>query len=152
MKNQIIRIVPLWLLLCTLQPSEALPQTPVTLENALLLNGSIVSTDQFARVTRGVIALAGRPPGSQCRSLMPFYIYLKRGGKIVDANAYAHNHSVMRYEIAEILKMAQAGDQLIIDPAEPGNAAGRKIIMIKSTQIVPQFKWFYVLNGKKDNC
>ncbi|MCF0073297.1 hypothetical protein LZD49_22655 [Dyadobacter sp. CY261] len=153
MKTKTLKIIFAVTLFCSLQASVALPHPTDSFDsNPLLLNGNVIGTAEFARVTRGVITLAKSDPASKQRTLVPFLIYLKRDGKIVNGSAYAHNHAVMRYEIAEVLKSAQAGDQLIIDPSEPNKVIGRQVITIKSTQIVPQFEWFFGLNKKKDNC
>lgn len=147
MHFQTVKFISAMILLYSLQSSVALPKSACITNSPLLLNGHVMNTSQFAHVTRGVLtvvrgdAASGQP--------VPFLIYLKRNGKIVDADAYAHNFAVLRYEIAEILESAQAGDQLVIDPVWPGNAADRKIITIKGTQILPRFQW---LNQKKDNC
>ncbi|WP_426293123.1 hypothetical protein ACN9ML_27710 [Dyadobacter endophyticus] len=148
-----IKIIPAMVLFCSLQASVALPKSAGPAHsNPVLLNGKVVTIEQLTYVTRGVLTLMKGDPASERKTNIPFLIYLRRGGKIVDAQADAHNHAVMYYEIAEILKSAQAGDQLVIDPVEPGDKAAQKVITIKSTQIVPQFNWFYGLNKKKDNC
>ncbi|SEI43954.1 hypothetical protein SAMN05216327_101582 [Dyadobacter sp. SG02] len=148
-----IKIIAAMILLCSLQASVAFPEPAgPTDNNPLMLNGKAVTTEQFAYVTRGKLTLTAADPVSEKQTLVPFLIYLKRGGKIVDSEAYAHNHAVMYYEVADILKFAQAGDQLVIDPVGSDNKAARKMFTIKNSQIVPQFNWFYVLKPKKDNC
>lgn len=150
MKSQTIRITLAAWLFCTLQASVALPKTTDSNENALLLNGTVVTTGQFGHVVRGVISLAKR--GSDPKSLVSFHIYLKRNGRIINAEGYPHNFAVQHWEISDILKWAEPGDQIIVDPAEPQNAAGRKVITVKETQILPQFQWWYGVKSKKDNC
>jgi hypothetical protein len=108
--------------------------------------------EQLAWAARGVLAVVKRDAASTQSTRVPFYIYLKRDGKIVDANAYAHNHSVMQYELAEVLRSARAGDQIVIDPAVKSDAVGRSIITVKTTQLVPHFDWSYGLKQKKDGC
>jgi len=153
MNIKAIRIIPAVILLCSLQASVALPKSSDPADNnPLLINGKVVTTEQFAYVTRGVLSLVKADPASDKPMPVPFLIYLRRAGKIVDAEAYAHNHAVMYYEVAEILKFAQAGDQLVIDPVGSAEKAAQKVITIKNSQIVPQFQWFYVLNPKKDKC
>jgi hypothetical protein len=151
MKTKAFKIAAAMILLCSLQATVGLPQPPdVSPANPLLLNGRVVTIEQFAYVNRGIVSLAkGDAPSG---TAIPFYIYLRRGGKILNAEAYAHNHAVLRYEIADILKSAKTGDELIIDPSEPANKTCRKIITIKYTQILPQFDWSYGLIKKKDNC
>jgi len=150
MNFKAIKIIPAMILLCSLQASVAFPEP--TENNPLLINGKVVTAEQFAYVTRGKLTLVKGNPASEKQTPVPFLIYLKRGGKIVDAEAYAHNHAVMYYEVAEILKSAQAGDQLVIDPVDSANKTAQKVMTIKNSQIVPQFNWLYVLKPKKDNC
>jgi hypothetical protein len=153
MNTKAIKIIAALMLFYSLQASVALPK-PVDPAHSspVLLNGKVVTIEQLTYVTRGVLTLMKGDPASERNTNIPFLIYLKRGGKIVDAQADAHNHAVMYYEIAEILKSAQAGDQLVIDPVDSGDKTAQKVITIKSAQIVPQFNWFYGLNRKKDNC
>jgi hypothetical protein len=153
MNLKAIKIIPAMILLCSLQASVALPKPADAIDNnPLLVNGKVVTTEQFGHITRGMLTLAKSGTASEGQTPVPFLIYLRRSGKIVDAEAYAHNHAVMYYEVAEILKFAQAGDQLVIDPVGSTDKAAQKVITIKSSQIVPQFQWFYVLNPKKDKC
>jgi hypothetical protein len=153
MNSKAFKIIPAMILLYALQASVALPNPADTADsNPMRINGKTVTTEQFAYVTRGKLTLVKGDAASEKQMLVPFLIYLKRGGKIVDAEAHAHNHAVMYYEVAEILKSAQAGDQLVIDPVKPEHKAAQKVITIKNTQIVPQFDWFYVFRQKKDNC
>jgi hypothetical protein len=150
MKTQTIRITLAAWLFCTLQASVALPKTTDLHESTLLLNGTAVNTEQFGQVMRGVISLAKTGSGSP--SLVPFHIYLKRQGHIINTEGYPYNFAVRQWEIAEILKSAEPGDQIIIDPAEAQNGIGRKVITVKSTQILPRFQWFYLVKSKNDKC
>ncbi|GGM79722.1 hypothetical protein GCM10010967_09350 [Dyadobacter beijingensis] len=152
MKTRTLKITLALTLLCTLQASVALPETIAAFTSSLLLNGHAISTEAFGQVTRGTISLARDNAGSGGKTLVAFYIYLKRNGRIVDAEAYGHNHAVLRYELSEVLRLAEAGDQLVIDPLGPGNGDDRRVLTIKKTQIVPQFEWFYGMKKKKDNC
>lgn len=153
MNLKAIKIIPAMILLCSLQASVALPKpAEPTNNNPLLVNGRVVTTEQFAHVTRGKLTLVKSDAASEKQTPIPFLIYLRRGGRIVEAEAYAHNHAVMYYEVSEILKSAQAGDQLVIDPVKQEDKGAKKVITIKNTQIVPQFNWFYVFRQKKDNC
>ncbi|MHA4742324.1 hypothetical protein [Dyadobacter sp. MSC1_007] len=153
MRTSIPKILYCLFMLGTLNASVALPQPPETVNgNPLLLNGAVVTMEQLAWAARGVLAVVKRDAASTQSTRVPFYIYLKRDGKIVDANAYAHNHSVMQYELAEVLRSARAGDQIVIDPVVKSDAVGRSIITVKTTQLVPHFDWSYGLKQKKDGC
>lgn len=140
-------------LLGTLNASVALPGPPETVNcNPLLLNGASVTMDQLGWATRGILSIVKNKLNATQNTRIPFYIYLKRDGKIMDANADAHNRPVLQYELAEILRSARAGDQIVIDPAVKTDAAGRSVITVKSTQLGPQFDWSYGLKLKKDGC
>lgn len=148
-----IKIIPAMILLYALQASVALPKSPDTIEsNSLLINGRAIAADQFSHVVRGTLTLVKGNAASKQKTAVPFLIYLKRSGKTVNPESYAHNFAVWSYEIDDILQYAQAGDELIIDPVKQQNNSGRKVITVKRTQILPRFQWFYVLNPKKDNC
>lgn len=153
MNFKAVKIIPAILLLFALQASVALPKSAnAPDENSLLINGRVVTTEQFAYVTNGILTIAKSNSVSNQKTALPFLIYLKRGGMIVNPESHGHNFAVWSSDVHDILEYAEAGDQLIIDPVKPHNTSARKIITIKKTQIVPRFQWFYVLKPKKDNC
>nr|WP_295935085.1 hypothetical protein [uncultured Dyadobacter sp.] len=153
MQNKFLQIIPAVVLLCALHASVALPKADDSVRSiALLLNGKTIDTRQLSGVSRGVISLSVNSKSSDKGQVIPFYIYLRRDGKIVDAQAYAHNYAVSHYDIAEVLKSARAGDELIIDPANQNDKTARRTIIVNNTQVVPQFNWLNGWIGKKDNC
>lgn len=153
MNFKAVKIIPAILLLFALQASVALPKSAnAPDENSLLINGRVVTTEQFAYVTNGILTIAKSNSVSNQKTTLPFLIYLKRGSMIVNPESHGHNFAVWSSDVHDILEYAEAGDQLIIDPVKPHNTSARKVITIKKTQIVPRFQWFYVLKPKKDNC
>ena len=121
--------------------------------NPLLLNGHPVEYKLLSSVNRGMITLVKGNPESSDAARVPFLIYLKRAGKIVNPDSHAHNHAVMQYEMAEILRYAKAGDEIVIDPASKEDAVARRIIPVTYLQVGPQFQWFYGMGmSKKDGC
>ena len=153
MKNITFNLLLVLLFTLTLAVSEALPAntTDNFYYNPLLLNGKSMNIEKFSVVAKGVLGMIGGNSESGQREKIPFFIYLKRAGKIVDASTCTHNHPVMAVEISEVLKFAKAGDELIIDPANKTEKAGRRVLTVKNYQPAPQFNWFYGL-GKKDKC
>lgn len=153
MKNISLNLLLTLLFTLTLAVSEALPGSTADsfYYNPLMLNGKSMNIEKFSLVAKGVLSMMGENSGSGQREKIPFFIYLKRAGKIIDANAYTHNHSVMSVEISEVLKSAKAGDQLVIDPVNKGEKAGRRVLTVKSYQPAPAFNWFSGLI-KKDKC
>lgn len=153
MNFKAIKIIPAMALLYTLHASVALPKpSGTTDDNALLINGRVVTAEQFAHVTWGTLTLAKSNAVGGQKAAVPFLIYLKRGNMIVNPESHGHNFAVWSSEIRDILEFAEAGDQLIIDPVKPHNTSARKVIIIKKTQVIPQFQWFYLPRQKKDNC
>ena len=153
MKSVILKFFVSMSLIFTLSVSEALPENAVDnfYLNPLLLNGKSVDFSIFSMVNTGMISLAGNPD-SESKTKIPFYISIKRSGKIVEAYSNIHHHAVLEVNMAEILKYAQVGDQIVIDPAEMKGQIGRKIIAVKPEQFWPIFDWSYGLNKSKGGC
>ncbi|WP_221393962.1 hypothetical protein [Dyadobacter sp. NIV53] len=154
MKNVALNLFVSMSLILTLPVSEAFPENTADnfYPNPLLLNGKSVEFSIFSLVNTGKISLVKGNPDSELKTKIPFYIYIKRSGKIVDAYSYAHNNAVTEFEMAEILKFAQVGDQIFIDPAGKNEQVGRRIIVVKPEQLWPRFDWSYGLNKRKDGC
>lgn len=154
MKNVILNIFLSMSLIFTLSVSEAYPENAADnfYANPLLLNGESVEFSVFSSVNRGMISLVKGNPESETKTKTPFYIYIKRAGRMVDAYSYAHNNAVTEFEMAEILKFAQVGDQIIIDPANKNEQVGRRIITVKPEQLWPNFDWSFGINKSKDKC
>ena len=152
MKNVALKFFVSMTLLFTLSVSEALPENAADFYlNPLLLNGKSVEFSIFSFVNTGMISLAGNPD-SGSKTKIPFYISINRSGKIVEAYSNTHHHAVTEVNMAEILRFAQVGDQIIIDPAEKNEQVGRKIIVVKPQQLWPKFDWSYGLNKSKGGC
>ena len=153
MKNNLWKIVGALTVFFSLPPSVALPRETMDgfYWNPVLLNGRSVSPAQLAAASAGKLSLVKFSPKSNSVTKVPFTIYLRRGGMIVNASAYEHNNAVLEGDIYEILKPAKAGDQLIIDPVDQDGQIGRRVITVQSSQLTPQFKWFGFYK-KGDGC
>ncbi|REA57863.1 hypothetical protein DSL64_22310 [Dyadobacter luteus] len=147
MRNLLVKITCLFVVLLSFSVSNGLPKNGVK-TTSLLLNGQKVSSDMFSWVTRGRLSV-----GLDAGDAVPFYIYLKREGRIVNAEAYAHNHAVQEYEMAEILKFAKDGDQIVVDLAGQLNNSDRKIIVVKQKRFIPDlYMWLGLSKNKNDGC
>jgi hypothetical protein len=151
MKSNLLYAVFSLVMLLSVPVSNALPKDSNSGSNALLLNGKNVDVSLFSWVTRGKLSLLEGNSDTKSRKQVPFYAYIKRDGKIVDAESHAHNHAVMEIEMAEILKKAMDGDQIVVDPAGKSENAGRKIIVVKQKQFMYNFDWWLGLNNKNGN-
>jgi len=120
--------------------------------NPLLLNGKSVEFALFSSVQNGKISLVKGNPESDQKTIIPFYVYLKRDGKIIDANSYKHNNAVEEFEMSEILRSAKPGDQIVIDPADKNEEVGKRIITVRQEQIILPFQWFYTGIKSKGGC
>ncbi|MCE7040659.1 hypothetical protein [Dyadobacter sp. CY312] len=151
MKSNLLYTVFFLATLLSVPVSNALPKDNKSDSNALLLNGKNVDMSLFSWVTRGKLSLSEGNSETKSLKRVPFYAYIKRAGKIVDAQSHAHNHAVMEIEMAEILKKAIDGDQIVVDPAGKNENAGRKIIVVKQKQFMYNFDWWLGLNKKSGN-
>lgn len=116
---------------------------------ALMLNGKVTNENALASVTTGKLSLEAWQAASGKTEPVPFYAYLIRAGKIVDADAFAHNNAVTEIEMSAILKPAKDGDRMIIDPAVENTKAKRRVIIVKQYRFI----WWPWQNGQaKDGC
>ncbi|WP_159473182.1 hypothetical protein [Dyadobacter sp. 3J3] len=152
MKNQIMRISVILLYTFTISISEALPKNNVANGVTLLLNGKLATPEKFVYVTNGRLTMVDINAKPSPKTELPFFAYLRREGKIVDVNAYGRNFSVRSIELTEILKTAQVGDDIIIEPANKKDISGRKIIYVRYSMLFPIFNWFPFLNKNKGGC
>ena len=153
MENKILTLLLALSLTLTLPVSQALPETlrDHLTNNSFLIDGKQVNMDQLSTISRGLLSIEINNTESGKTDRIPFLIYLKRAGKIVDADAYAHNNLVESIEISEVLQAAQPGDELVIDAVNKDVTTMRRVVVIKSSRPVPQFQWFYT-GIKKDKC
>jgi len=152
MKTKMIHLLMSVMLLFTVLITQALPKNADEKVNLspMLLNGKSVEPAMFSAVRYGRISIVNS--GYGLKDKIPFYIYLKRDGKIIDADSKGHNATVFEFEIAEILKSAKVGDQIIVDPAGQTGQTGRKIITVSPQQVGPKFNWYYGLVKNSDGC
>lgn len=152
MKNHIPRILMILIYTSTVLISDALPKNSTNSSISLRLNGKLTEPKEFIHVTNGRLTLVDHNSKSGPNAELQFFAYLKREGKIVDVNAYAHNFSVRSIELAEILRSAKVGDDIIIEPAQKTNVSERKIIYVTYSMLFPVFNWFPFLNKNKGGC
>lgn len=150
MKNQRVLLILIYLLAVSV--SDALPKSKTGNSISLVLNGKVTEPENFFYTTNGRLTLVDINSKSGAKTELPFFAYLRRDGKIVDVNAYAHNFSIRSIELADILGSAQVGDDIVIEPANKANISDRKIIFVRYSQLFPIFQWFPFLNKNKGGC
>lgn len=122
--------------------------------NPLLLNDKVVDPTAFSTASVGKLSIVKGDPESGRKVKVAFYAYIKRSGFIIDGGETSQNQPVTEVDIAQILKFAKAGDQLVIDPANKNDETGRRVITVHQAQLAPiQMKWLYgVIKSKNDGC
>ena len=121
-------------------------RTGTLVGNPLLLNGKLMDLTQLTTNTTGVLSLVKGESGTQ----VPFRVYLRRAGQLVGTSACTHNPAVTEIEIAQVLRGAQPGDELVVDPAS--DEVGRRLITIHKPLYAPYLPWFFSTNKGKDGC
>lgn len=131
--------------------SEAFPKTETDSFNSYpLLNEKPTDLTNVSATSTGMLTLVKENRVSGKSEKVPFLIYLRRAGKIINADSYAHNNAVTSINIADVVRSAQPGDELVIDPTVTSDKVGRRIIIIKNP--VPVYQWFPIPNKDKDEC
>jgi hypothetical protein len=93
----------------------------------VMLEGQILDYADFKLKGQGQLSIVS---GGQAAAVVPFYIYLRRNGKIVTAcKINALNQPVCSINIADVLSYSKVGDMLIIIPATM--PCGKAKIMLK---------------------
>ena len=107
--------------------------------------------DKLATINSGKLSIVKIVDHSNQKVVVPFYAYIRREGKIVDSESYAHNHAMKEVEMSEVLKSSRVGDELVIDPVEK-RSGGQRTVILKQKVFVPHFQWFNTGKKNMDNC
>lgn len=94
--------------------------------NALLFNGKPLN-EQFSLSSRGILTMVM----SDSKTKIPFKIYLKRQDRIVPLGGSSYENKLTEIEVSQILKFANLGDQLIIEPVEKKPQTAIKVIFLR---------------------
>lgn len=152
MKNTPIIFLYAAILMLTLTVSSFFPRNSNGgfYTNPYLLNGKAFNFEQLSSLNTGKLSIVQMHQESAQKTQIPFYAYIRRNGKIINADSYTNNHAVLVVEISEILKSARPGDELVIDPAIKNNGVQQRSVILKSG--LPQFQWYFSGNKSKNNC
>lgn len=154
MKNTPISFLYVAILMFTLTVSNSFPRDSDGrfYTNPYLLNGKAFNFEQLSSLHTGKLSIVQTHQETATKTKMPFYAYIRRNGKIIDADSYSHNHAVTVVEISEILKSARPGDELVIDPAIKNKGIQQRSVILQSSSLKPPFQWFFLDNKSKNNC
>ena len=99
--------------------------------NPLLINNKTLNYADFSMASKGILTVvSGNPETTQIEKI-PFRIYLRRNGESIDSGASDVTRSVLEIDLAPILAIAQAGDDLIIEPVRASDARAKRSIKLK---------------------
>ena len=116
--------------------------------NSLLFNDKPLVYDQFSLSSRGVLKMVMSNSETKELISMSFKIYLKRQDKILHFGEFNHGNGISEIEVSEILKFANLGDQLVIEPVEKKAQMSTRVIFLRYSY----FLEFLYRGGNKDGC
>ena len=117
--------------------------------NPLLLNNRLFDYANFSMTSRGILTMVAGNPKTEEIEEIPFIIYLRRDGKIINRGASDTTRAVMTVDVASVLAIAKAGDYLVIEPTRKSDARARRIIKLKEGFFNPNLLSFL---KKGDGC
>jgi hypothetical protein len=118
------------------------------LYNSLLFNGKPLVYDQFSLSSRGVLTMVMGDSKTKETKTMLFKVYLKRQDKILPFGISNQGNGVTELDVSEILKFANLGDQLVIEPVEKKAQMSVTVIFLRYSY----FLEFLNRGGNKDGC
>lgn len=99
--------------------------------NSVLFNGKPLVYDQFSLSSRGVLTMVMNDSKTKEMKSMLFKVYLKRQDKILPFGISNQVSGVTELEVSEILKFANLGDQLVIEPVEKKAQMSTRVIFLR---------------------
>jgi hypothetical protein len=99
--------------------------------NPLLLNDQPLDYNHFSLESKGQLKLVKGGTGASDMVEIPFYVYLRRNGTMIPLpgdNPLKQKH--MSVDISTIMKLAQPGDHLIIEPVNKDDWQSKRILKL----------------------
>ncbi len=101
--------------------------------NPITLNGQVLDYSNFNIRSQGQLSVVTGDPKSPGASKVPFYIALRRNGKIIKETKMGFlNQQIYSIDIAKVLSFSKPGDELIITPANKTDWKAKRILKIIS--------------------
>ena len=123
-------------------------ENEITFYNSLLFNGKPLVYDQFSLSSRGILTMVMSDSKTKETKTMLFKVYLKRQDKILPFGVSNQGNGVTEVDISDILKFANLGDQLVIEPVEKKAQMSTRVIFLRYSY----FLEFLNRGGNKDGC
>jgi hypothetical protein len=116
--------------------------------NSLLINGKPLINEQFSLSSRGVLTMVMNDTKTKEKTVVLFKIYLKRQNNIVPLGGSAYESELSEIEVYDILKFANLGDHLIIEPVDKKQQTATRVIFLRQSF----FLEFLNRGNNKDGC
>ncbi len=98
--------------------------------NPLIVNDKPLDYTMFGIYSKGVLAVVKGNLDMPNAEKIPFRVYLRRDGAIVNNPQCNSSQQVFSIKLSEILKGAKLGDHLIIEPVRASDRSAKRIIKL----------------------
>lgn len=104
--------------------------------NPLVLNGKPLDYQTFWKGSKGLLALVKGNPNSADATRVPFKIYLKHEGQVVNKGLSSDSRELYEVEVAHVLALARFGDELVIEPALKSDVKAKRVIKLAKIDLM----------------
>lgn len=104
--------------------------------NPLVLNGKTLDYQTFWKGSKGLLALVKGNPNSADATRVPFKIYLKHEGQVVNKGLSSDSRELYEVEVAHVLALARFGDELVIEPALKSDIKAKRVIKLAKIDLM----------------
>ena len=104
--------------------------------NPLTLNGLPLNNVTFWKGSKGILALVKGNPNAAGSPKVPFKIYLKHEGQIINKGLSSDTRECYEVQVDYILALADFGDELIIEPARKSDALAKRVIKLTKINLM----------------
>lgn len=99
--------------------------------NPLMLNETPLDYNVFSLASKGELTVIKGAPTTGETMQVPFYVYLRRSGtKVYIPGKERPDPKQMKIDISEILRFANPGDQLVIEPVRKEDGPVKRILKL----------------------
>ncbi len=98
--------------------------------NPLIVNDKTLDYTLFGIHSSGVLAVVKGNPSLPNAEKIPFRVYLRRDGMIVNNPQCNSSQQVYSIKLSDVLKEAKIGDHLIIEPVRGSDRPAKRIIKV----------------------
>jgi hypothetical protein len=120
-------------------------------DNPLLINGQPLNYEYFSIGSKGILTMIIDDSKSKDSKTIPFKVYLRRDKKIVHLGGYTSDRQLSEIEISEVLKFANLGDELVIEPVDKKYYTSTRVFFLRNN-LVKFISNFIMYGNKKDGC